>query len=178
MKRNNVLSADNQQERPKGLNPWYIVGFVEGEGTFHVAIYKDPRMKFGIKIIPEFHISQNKLRLITLMRIKKYFDCGYIKENHRTKASDRSYVYVVRNRQDLITKIIPFFEKYPMLSEKQKTYVLFMNIVHMLNKSNHGTKNGMKKLIKYSFRMNEDGKYRSISLKDMLNLLESSETTR
>ena len=42
----NVLSADNQQERAKrSINPWYIVGFVEGEGTFHIALYKDPRMK-------------------------------------------------------------------------------------------------------------------------------------
>ena len=56
----NVLSADNQQERVKTMiNPWYIVGFVEGEGTFHIAFYKDPRMKRGIKVIPEFHVNQS-----------------------------------------------------------------------------------------------------------------------
>ena len=60
----NVLSADNQQERPNTvLNPWYIVGFVEGEGTFHIAFYRDPNMKQRIKVIPEFHINQSYLRI-------------------------------------------------------------------------------------------------------------------
>ena len=59
----NVLSADNQQERVKvKLDPWYIVGFVEGEGTFHIAFYIDPRMKTKLKVIPEFHVNQSYLR--------------------------------------------------------------------------------------------------------------------
>ena len=42
------MSADNQQERPKNLNPWYITRFVEGEGTFHVAIYRDKKMNRNV----------------------------------------------------------------------------------------------------------------------------------
>src|SRR3989339_1778883 len=95
----NVLSADNQQERAKrSINPWYIVGFVEGEGTFHIALYKDPRMKLGIKVIPEFHVSQSYLRINTIQDIKKYFGCGYLKPNHKYNFKDTTYVYVVRNR--------------------------------------------------------------------------------
>ncbi|MCD6407154.1 LAGLIDADG family homing endonuclease, partial [Candidatus Aerophobetes bacterium] len=91
-----VLSADNQQEssRKSSLNPWYISGFVEGEGTFHVAFYRDKHMKQGIKVIPEFHINQSYLRLPTLQKIKNYFNCGYIKRNHRSNSKDSTYVYV------------------------------------------------------------------------------------
>jgi len=115
---NKVLSADNQQERLKIINPWYIVGFTEGEGTFHIAFYKDPQMKQGIKVIPEFHINQSYLRLEILEIIKKYFDCGYLKQNHVKNKKDDTFVFVVRNRDDLINKIIPFFEKHNFISDK------------------------------------------------------------
>ncbi len=55
MIRKKVLSADNQQGRlHHRLEPWYVSGFVDGEGSFHVAIYRDQNMKTGWKIIPEF----------------------------------------------------------------------------------------------------------------------------
>ena len=175
---NNVLSADNQQERPKNLNPWYITGFVEGEGTFHVAIYKDYRMKQRIKVIPEFHINQSQLRRVTLECIKKYFCCGYIKSNHRTRIKDDTLVYVVRNRKDLLNLIIPFFEKYPLLSQKRKTFKLFKQVVTLIDKGENRTKKGIKKIIYLAYQMNEGGKYRKVQKEELLNFLESSETIR
>lgn len=178
MTSDNVLSADNQQERPKDLNPWYITGFVEGEGTFHVAIYKDSKMKFGIKIIPEFHVNQSYLRAETIELIKKYFNCGYIKKNHRNNIKDDTLVYVVRNRNDLITKIIPFFEKYPLISNKFHTFEIFREIVYMMDENQPSNYQGIKKIVKLAYQMNEKGKYRKVSMKDILNFLESSETIR
>ncbi|OGY44162.1 MAG: hypothetical protein A3B89_01890 [Candidatus Buchananbacteria bacterium RIFCSPHIGHO2_02_FULL_40_13] len=172
------MSADNQQERPKNINPWYITGFVEGEGTFHIAIYRDPKMKYGIKIIPEFHINQSYLRQETLQQIKTYFKCGYIKHNHKTNDRDDTLVYVVRNRNDLMQKIIPFFEKYPMLSKKQESFLIFKQIVWWLDQGKHTTKTGVKKIIKLSYQMNNSGKNRKIRKEDLLDFLESSETIR
>ena len=40
----NAMSADNQQERLDGN---WISGFVDGEGCFHVAINKIPKMTLG-----------------------------------------------------------------------------------------------------------------------------------
>ena len=88
---NNVLSADNQQERLKQISPWYIVGFVEGEGTFHLALYKDSKMKQGIKIIPEFHVNQSYLRIETLKVIQEYFKCGYLKQNNIKHEKDDTF---------------------------------------------------------------------------------------
>ena len=172
-----VLSADNQQERLiKPLNPWYIVGFTEGEGTFHIALYGDKKMKFGIKIIPEFHINQSYLRIMTLEKIRNYFNCGYLKPNHAKRANDDTYVYVVRNRKDLLTKIIPFFKKYPLLSDKNKTFNYFAEIVNLLNSDLD--KKRVKRIIEVAYRTNENGKYRKRNKKELLALLESSETIR
>ncbi len=172
------MSADNQQERPSNLNPWYVTGFVEGEGTFRVAIYKDTKMKFGLKFIPEFHVNQSLLRQETLQEIKKYFNCGYIKNNHKHNTKDDTLVFVVRNRNDLLKKIIPFFEKYPLLSDKQKSFILFKQIVNLLNIGNHNNKTGVKKIIDLSYDMNQKGKYRKIKKYQLIDYLESSETIR
>lgn len=178
MASNKVMSADNQQERPRKLNPWYIVGFVEGEGTFHIAFYKDPRMKTGIKIIPEFHVNQSYLRLTTLRQIKNHFVCGYIKENHRQNVKDDTAVYVVRNREDLLTKIIPFFEKYPMLSMKNKDFMHFRKVVKMMDKGAHQKISGVRQIVKIAYQMNNDGRYRKVKMQDILTFLESAETIR
>lgn len=172
------MSADNQQERSKNLNPWYITGFVEGEGTFHVAIYQDSRMKSGLKFIPEFHINQSYLRQETLEEIKKYFVCGYIKHNHKKNIKDDTLVYVVRNRSDLQEKIIPFFEKYPLLSTKQKTFLLFRQIVLLISKGQHSTKSGAHKILHLAYKMNEGGKYRKVKKGFLIDFLKSSETIR
>lgn len=44
--RNNVTRADNQQERQERLAESYIAGFVDGEGTFHVAFQRAPWTRF------------------------------------------------------------------------------------------------------------------------------------
>ena len=41
------MSADNQQERPDVWLGYYIAGFVDGEGSFHVAIQKSRNVKIG-----------------------------------------------------------------------------------------------------------------------------------
>jgi hypothetical protein len=167
-KRNNVLSADNQQGRlntslsrmSKKIHPQYIIGFVDGEGSFHVAIYKDPRMKMGIKIIPEFHISQHVSSKRVLESIKDYFDCGYIKANHRASDDDKTFVYMVRNRNDLLSRIIPFFERYKLRTEKQFDFNLFAKIVRLMRARAHRDKNGAKKILAFAYEMNGKGKYR------------------
>lgn len=174
-----VLSADNQQERSTSfIHPWYITGFVEGEGTFHIAIYEDIRMKQRIKIIPEFHVNQSHLRSITLETIKRYFNCGYIKANHKTNERDSTLVYVVRNNQDLREKIIPFFKKYPLLSKKRDSFQIFARIVQMMSSGKHLTESGVKKIIDLAYKMNVNGKYRTRKKEEVLKKWKSSETIR
>jgi len=121
------------------INPNYITGFVDGEGSFHIAIYKDKNTKQGIKIIPEFHISQRDNSKSILYEIKDYFSCGYVKENHPTNLRDRTYVYVVRNRDDLLKIIIPFFKKYKLQTNKAEDFSKFVKVVNLLSQNIHST---------------------------------------
>lgn len=142
------------------LNPYYIAGFVDGEGSFHVAIYKDSQMRNGVKIIPEFHVSQRNSSKRILEELKNYFNCGYIKSNHATKLNDQNLVYVVRNRFDLLYKIIPFFKNYGLLTEKAEAFKAFAKIVGWLSQNKHSTLSGVKDILRIAYLMNRNGQYR------------------
>jgi hypothetical protein len=173
-----VLSADNQQERLRIPHPWYITGLVDGEGSFHIALYKDERMRTHLKVIPEFHVSQNKQSRIVLEELQRYFSCGNIKANHRGRKSDRTYVFVVRNREDLLKKIISFFEKYQLRTTKALDLSLFARVVRMMMKDQHKTSSGAKRIISLAYKMNDAGKRRMNKEYDLIKIVESSETIR
>ena len=177
MNSDNVLSADNQQERPK-IQPWYVAGFVDGEGTFHIAINKSKENRFGLRFIPEFHINQNSPSKDVLEDIMSLFGCGYIKQNHKTSIRDKTWVYVVRNRNDLLNIIIPFFDAHPLRTQKQKDFLLFKRVASMMSGNEHHKKNGIKKIISLAYNMNQAGRYRKVSKQHIIELLESSETIR
>src|ERR1700756_3912351 len=98
MESDNVASAVNQQER---LDP-YIAGYVDGEGSFHVAVQRHPTTRMGWQLVPEFHVSQDVTRPEVLHLIRDRLGCGSIRENHRG-SRDTTLVYVVRRRADLLT---------------------------------------------------------------------------
>jgi hypothetical protein len=114
----NSSSADNQQERSKEFLRGYVCGLVDGEGSFHVAFATRKDLSLGVSVIPEFHVSQNAESQNVLKLIQKVLGCGYIKPNHRN-SKDETFVYVIRDRADLMTKVIPFFE-FNQLSTSNK----------------------------------------------------------
>lgn len=172
----NASSADNQQERPQRINPWYISGFVDGEGTFHISFARRPDLPKQWAIIPEFHVSQDFSRATVLKELQDYFKCGVVRENHRGKLSDSTHVLVVRSRRDLIDKIIPFFKQYPLLSTKNDDFQIFSEIVELMEIGHHQTVKGFREIAKKAFKMNGGGRYRKRKLEEILE--ESSETIR
>lgn len=142
------------------LQTQYVVGFVDGEGSFHVAIYKDPRMKTGIKLIPEFHVSQRETSRLVLDQLIAFFGCGYVKANHRNNPKDTTFVYVVRDRHDLLKIIIPFFKKYSLQTEKKKDFDCFAKIVKKMEAKEHRNENALRGILKLAYKMNQNGKYR------------------
>lgn len=50
--------------------------------------------------------------------------------------------------------IIPHFEKYPLISQKQSDYIIFKNIIELINKDEHLTKDGLIKIINLKASLN------------------------
>ena len=171
------MSADNQQERPDGICS-YISGFVDGEGCFSITIQKSGNVRLGIQVIPEFHVSQHQNRTEVLEVIKKILGCGYIKPNNPRNPKDQTSVYVVRNIDDLRNKVIPFFNKTPLISIKQNDFEKFSRVVSLMKESGHLKKASLIVILKIAYSMNFSGKYRKQKLDDIISFLESSETVR
>ncbi len=143
-----------QQERLDG----YISGYVDGEGSFSVVVNRNASCKSGYQLGPEFHVSQNGDRAQVLELIQQRFGgCGYIKRNG---LRDRALVFVVRRRDDLLAKVIPFFERSPLLSSKQADFEKFAGIVRAMDAGHHRSPAGFMELLETAVSMNGNGRFR------------------
>jgi hypothetical protein len=175
----NAPSADNQQERvPKNIDnlKYYLAGFVDGEGSFSVAVCKSKFARLRWKIDPLFQVYQHKDNSKILHIFKDVFECGYVSEKG---GNPSCHVYCVDSIRDLLAVVIPFFEKYPLVGEKYDNFLLFKEIVIGISLKEHLNSDGLTRLARIAFRMNRLGKYRKNSLEDIVNSLrQSSETIR
>ena len=48
----NAMGAGNQQGRSDALGH-YVAGFVDGEGSFHVAVQRNPSTRWKWQVIPD-----------------------------------------------------------------------------------------------------------------------------
>ena len=118
-----MLSADNQQER---LDPWWIVGFVDGEGCFSVSTFRNSTCRNGKQTLYEFVVTQGEKSISALKAIRSYFDCGGIYINRRYDNHKYNlFRYCVRKQSDLRSKIVPFFHKYQLQSAKREQFEKF-----------------------------------------------------
>ena len=88
------------------------------------------------------------------------------------------FVDVVRNHNDLAEKVIPFFEKYKLISSKNEDFLKFTKVVTLMQEKQHLTFSGLKKILKLAFSMNQGGRYRKLKLETILDSLVPSETIR
>jgi LAGLIDADG endonuclease len=156
MDSDNPTGADNQQERLDD----YLCGYVDGEGSFHVAIQRNPSTRFKWQLVPEFHVSQNPERASILHLLQTHLGCGRIRRNAREGGRDTSLVFVVRNRNDLLEKVIPYFEAHPLISEKRREFDSFAEIVRAMARKEHCTREGFERLLMIAMNMNGGGRYR------------------
>jgi LAGLIDADG DNA endonuclease family protein len=77
----NPIGAGNQQE---SLSPEWVVGFVDGdeEGCFFVGVNRQPTMKIGWQVLPEFRVVQHERDVSVLRQLREFFGCGQITVNH------------------------------------------------------------------------------------------------
>ena len=145
------IGADNQQESQIG----WIVGFVDGEGTFSVSINKNPTTSSGWQIFPEFVITQGAKSLHVLEDIKTFFKCGkiYINRRHDNHKEDL-YRYCVRSSKDLEKIIVPFFQKHLLRTAKKDDFKKFVRILELIKDREHLAPSGVEKIARIVETMN------------------------
>lgn len=158
LKRFSSTNSNPNLDQRSSLDPYWIVGFADGEASFSLSIYKHKYYKLGWCVLPSFVITLHNKDLDLLLRIKLFFGVGNIKTN---KTNGKVY-YHVSSLKDLIGVIIPFCDKYPLLTQKRADFLLFKSVVELMIKKEHLTPEGLIKIVGIKASMN-------LGLSDELN---------
>ena len=151
---------------------YYLAGFSDGEGSFNVSFR--PRQDYSIpwKVSLSFNVSQKDRVILALF--KRHLGCGTLRGR-----PDGVWYYEVTNINSIVENVIPFFERFPFLSAKKKRdFAKFKQIVALMQRGAHLTKDGIHEILEIRERMNDGGKRRYAHADILTSLLESSETTR
>lgn len=137
------------------LNPWYLSGLVDGEGSFCVTISKhktkklgfDPRLSFEIEMI----IEDKPL----LEEVKNTLKCGNVYTLSYERYGWRPHAkFSTKSQKEIFGKIIPFFKKYPMQGKKNKDFIYFCQAADLFKSKQHLSIEGINKLREIQAKMN------------------------
>lgn len=133
------------------ISPDYVLGLVDGEGSFTVYI-RNPdtpkKAKRRVHVEPKFYLKLIEKDKDILYKLKKFFGCGsvYFQKDKRPN-HQQCYRYEVFNWGDLEKIIIPFFKKHqPKTYSRLKDFKIFCEIMERLIKKEHHNLKGLRRL--------------------------------
>jgi Proton-conducting membrane transporter/NADH-Ubiquinone oxidoreductase (complex I), chain 5 N-terminus/LAGLIDADG endonuclease len=138
------------------LNPYWIAGFVQADGSFGLNYIKGEKRPLGYTCLPQFRLSQDERDLILLKRIIKTLKCGGLVK----PGIDRTvYGVNVAKTKDLLNIIIPFFNEYSLYGAKLLDYKDFWKGMDIIKNKGHLNKEGLTNLKILAYQMNTFRKF-------------------
>lgn len=131
------------------LDPNWVTGFVDGEGCFHISLFtiKNRKRKWHSQACFKIglHIKDKDL----LLQIKSFFgEIGTIFINNTL------VTYSVRSLNEIVKVIIPHFEKYPLITQKQSEFIIWKMIVELMSKDEHLNADGLMQIVNLKASLN------------------------
>lgn len=136
--RSSAVEADKNRN---GLNPWFITGFTDAEGCFSVGIRPDAKLKTKWRVLPVFTIKLHKKDITILELIKNTLLVGKIRQN-----GANSVQYTVESFKEWQV-ILNHFDKYPLVTAKVSDYIIFKQILNIINNGEHLTEKGLLRIV-------------------------------
>lgn len=141
------------------LSPDWVVGFVDGEGCFHVSVNRHPEMSLGYQVLPEFVVVQHERDIQVLYALKRFFGCGVVRKNN----GDR---YCLRIRKlDCLERVCRFFSEHPLKTKKNVDFIKFRRIVYALKEKKHLTQEGLLEIVETAMQMNTSNRESLLQVK-------------
>jgi LAGLIDADG endonuclease len=104
-------------------DPYWITGFVDAEGCFYIKP-KITKSSIRKRFYLSFRLSQHSKDILLMKKISSYLNCGLIESSSSKKMAR----LVVNRFSDNVNIIIPFFNKYPLLSTKRLDFQDFCSV--------------------------------------------------
>ena len=134
----------------------YVSGYADGEGCFTVSIAPRATLRVGWEVRPSFSVSQNGDRAEVLYAIQELLGCGSI----RPDRSDKTVKWETRRLEDLLERVIPHFESWPLLSGKRHDFSRFALICRLMAAGEHRRREGLVRIVELAREMNPSGSRR------------------
>jgi hypothetical protein len=130
------------------VNPWFITGFSDAEGSFSILIQPNVKLHTKYRVKAIFTIVLHKKDYAILEQIKHTLMVGEV-----TFKGDNEVSYRVESIKEL-EKVIDHFDKYPLISVKQSDYIIFKQCLSLMKMKEHLTKRGLLKIISLKTSLN------------------------
>jgi len=132
----------SQKQKFNGLiDPWFLTGFSDAEGTFSVLIQHNKNYATNWRVKAIFAIGLHTKDIALLEAIKSFWGVGNIH-----KHGEHSLQYRVESIKDLQV-IVDHFDKYPLVTCKSIDYIIFKKAFDLIKEQEHLTKEGLLKLV-------------------------------
>ena len=142
-------------------NDW-VVGFVDGEGCFHVSLNRHDEMTSGYQVLPEFVVVQHERDIQILHALRRFFQAGVVRQNH----GDR-YCLRIRKLSSLLV-ICDFFQTHSLKTKKNSDFKKFRRIVSLMENKSHLEKDGLLKIVDIALAMNTSNRPKLVEVRDLL----------
>jgi hypothetical protein len=103
----------------KSIDPQWLFGFTVGDGSFDIKITERNKTKFQVEL--RFRITQHIRDSQLLVIIANYLGCVKV----YIRSTNLTCDLVIYTFPDNINKIIPFFNKHPIGTNKENENHLF-----------------------------------------------------
>lgn len=134
---------------PVNLDTNWLIGFIDGEGSFGVNITKGTT-KIGYVVQINFNLTQHIRDADLFKFIQRCLGAGLIYEIPK----DSRVNLVITNLQDLIEILIPKLNQYPLQGIKRLNFEDFKLVAELISKKEHLTLEGLNKIRQIKSGMN------------------------
>ena len=134
------------------LTSEYVVGLVDGEGSFTIYV-RDPKLvkiaQRRVTVEPKFYVKLVEKDKVVLERLQQFLGCGSIYFQKDVRANHQNcYRYEVYSRKDIFSVIIPFFQKHQLqFPSKRKDFEIFCTMMELIGREEHLTVKGLNQLL-------------------------------
>lgn len=144
-----------QVERPSVLDsrikdPNWVAGFASAEGCFYIKVRKSKSARIGYQVQLYFSITQHTRDESILVSLISYLESGSCRGFKGNWGK-----YECFNFSDIISKILPFFNQYPILGVKSQDFDCWCRAVEIIQAKGHLTTEGLSKIIEIKESMNK-----------------------
>lgn len=130
------------------LHPDWVTGIIDSEGNFSITVQKTNN---NTKISLLFKVTQKEHSMGILLDLQNYFGCGNIHIDNKTA---NAYKFSITKLEDILTKVIPCLNKYPLITSKNLDYQDWKKVALLMKDKLHLDKDIQKKILLIKDNMN------------------------